>query len=87
MVCIGNRVHDNIPCLIPIEMIVVDKNSHKLGDTHCGVSVVDMNSHFICKIIQCAVNREVIADYALAGSRNKEILLCKAQKLTFCVIV
>ena len=86
---VGVRAHLDyrIPCLIPREEILVDEYSHKLGDTKSGMGVVNMDSNLIRKIIKSSVNCHMVADYALAGCGNKEILLRKSEKLTLDMVI
>ena len=51
------------------------------------IYIVDMDGYLIRKIIKIAVNRHMVADNALDGCGNKEILLCKTKDLTFRVVI
>ena len=37
-----------------------EKNSHKLWDSKCRVSIVDVDSYLFMEVVKCAVNAHVL---------------------------
>ena len=75
VVGIAYRLFDDFPSLVPAVAIIVEHNSHKLGDTKCGVSVVDVDCYHISEVVKVGVELQVVFEDRLNGCGNKEILL------------
>ena len=84
---VGEGVGDDIPALVPAVAAVIKQNAHKLGDSKGGVSVVDMDSHLLMKVVKCAVNGHMPVYDISHGSRAHEILLTVTKALALQVIV
>ena len=87
VVGVGAYLHYHIPRSLPRDEVIVDEYSHKLGDAECGVSVVDVDSYLIRKIVYLAVDRHMIVNDALAGCGHEEVLLRKSEQLSFKVVI
>ena len=87
MVGVRNAMGCDVPRLIPAVAVLVEKKSHKFGYAKSRVRVVDVDSNAIRKIVKRRIGLQVTAQNRLNGRRNEEILLFKAQRLAFDVVV
>lgn len=87
VVGVRNAMGCDVPRLIPAVAVFVEKKTHKLGYAESGVRVVDVNRNAIGKIVKARIGLEMTTEYRLYGRRNEEILLFKAQRFTFDVVV
>src|SRR5262249_15320264 len=71
----------DIPGLVPIEVCIVEKNSHQLWDCHCRVCIVELDSNLFRKCIPvCIVASE--APYEIGKRAGyEEVLLHKTYPL------
>ena len=87
MVGICKGICYDMPSLFPRISAVIEQRTHKLGDSKCGVGIVDMDSYLFVQVIKRAVDCHMliydIADRCCA----KEILLTQTQRLALCVII
>ena len=87
MVCIAENAAAKVFCLFPGKAAFIQKNAHKFGNGKGRVRVVDMNCRLFRQIFKGAVFCKVAAYNIGDGGAAKEILLLKAQKLSFRVAV
>ena len=87
VVGVGADRNDRLPRLFPRIKIFVHKDPHQLGDTQRRVGIVDVDCHLIRQVVKRAVDRHMVSDNALAGSRHHKILLGKAQQLALGMVI
>ena len=87
MVGVRADLNHGVPRSVPIKEILVDQDSHQLGNTKGGMGIVDVDRHLIRQIVQRAVYCHMVADNALTGSGNHKILLRQTEQLSFDVII
>ncbi len=75
MVGIGHRMRGNIPRLVPAVAVLVEEQTHKLGNTKRRMRVVYMDSNAIREVIERGIGLKMSVQNALNGRRHKEILL------------
>ena len=75
VVCVRNGCGDDLPRLVPAEAVLIHKYAHELGDNERGVGIVYLNDMVLGKGANVAVALHVLANYALHGGGNEEILL------------
>ena len=67
------------PRLVPRHAVVIAQDTHQLGYPDRGVSVVEVNGHFVGQIVQRWVLSEMTLYQVLDGCSDKEILLLQPQ--------
>ena len=85
MIGVGYGLFGQVPCIVPAVSAFVKQYPHKLGNGKHRMGVVYMNGYFFVETLKRAELGKMTANNILQRGRNKKILLCKAQKLTFCV--
>ena len=78
---------DNLPRLVPLEIILVHEDAHELGDHESRVRVVDLDDVMLGEVPDRAIPRAVGAHDALRRGGDEEILLAEAERLALQVIV
>ena len=87
VVGVSKGVGNDVPALVPAVAAVIEENTHKLGDSKSGVSIVDVDSNLLVEVLQCAVYVHV-AHYDIAdGSGAHEVLLAQTQDLALDVVI
>ena len=76
-----------MPGLVPAVALLVQQNTHQLGDDQGGVGVVDLDDMLPGEVAQGAVLGLVLADDGLDGGGHEEILLFQPQGLALGVVV
>ena len=87
VVGVSKGMCNNIPCALPVIAALVEKYSHKFGNSESRVSVVDVDSNLVGKVVKSAVNVEVSVYDIRNRSRRHEILLTKTERLALGVVV
>ena len=87
VVGVGNDVRGDVPSLIPTVAVFVEKKAHKFGYAKRGMRVVDVDCHSVREVVETWIELQVTAQYRLNGRRNEEVLLFKAQRFAFDVVV
>lgn len=87
VVGVRNDVRCDVPRLIPAVAVLVEKKTHKLGNTERRVRVVDVDCNSVRKVVKARIELQVTAQNGLNGRRNEEVLLFKAQRFAFDVVV
>ena len=87
VVGIGHRLNNNAPGIVPAVAVLVHKDSHKLGNNKCGMSIVDVKTNVVLKAGKRAVSRKILVNNVLKRCRNEEILLSKTEKLTLVIVI
>ena len=83
MVGVGKCCLCDLPCLSPLDSVLVDKKPHELGDTDYRVSVVELDGVVLREIVQIiAVVLLVTVDDVLQGCGNEEVLLSYTEYLS-----
>ncbi len=76
-----------MPCLFPAIAALVEEHSHKLGDSKCGVSVIDVDSNLLMEVVESAVNAHVLVYDITDRCCAKEVLLSESEALALCVVI
>ena len=87
MVRICKGVCNDVPSFIPRIAAVVQQSSHKLGDSECRVSVVDVDSDLFVQVVQSAVNSHMLVYDIAYRSGAEEILLTQSERFALSVVV
>ena len=87
VVGVSKGMSNDVPSLVPVVAAVIEQYSHQLGDSEGGVSIVDVDSYLIGKVIHSAVNVHVGVYDVAYGSCYEEILLAQTQRLALSVVI
>ena len=87
VVGIGKGLCYDVPRLVPGIAAVVKHYPHQLGDSECGVSVVDVDSDLLVQVVKGAVNVHVLVYDVADGGSAQEVLLSESEALALGVIV
>ena len=86
MVRISTCFRRHIPCLIPFQMIIVKKDSHKLCNCHCRMCVVHLKCCFLVQLANVIMVFHIFIYCQLKACRYEEILLFET-KFFSCVVI
>ena len=75
MIGVGAGRACNSPSLIPIKVVIVDKDAHKFGNAKSRVSVVNVDSNFFIEFADIHTCFNVMANDRLNACGNKEVFL------------
>ena len=80
MVGIRDCVSRDIKCLVKVNAMVIDKQTHKLWSAHCWVRIVSVDADVICKVVPIlTVLILVSTKNGLKTSGDKQVLLLQAK--------
>ena len=81
VVGVAHDLRHDVPGVIPLELLLVDEDTHELGAAHGGVGIVGVDGH---KLRQQFPVRAVLllkgVEQAVDASRNKQVFLLQAQQ-------
>ena len=87
MIGVCKGIRNDMPALCPAVAAVIEEYPHELGDSECGVGIVDMDSDLLVEIIESAVYRHMSV-YDIAYRRcAHEILLTQTERFALEVVV
>ena len=79
MVGVAHDLRHDAPGVIPLELLLVDEDTHELGAAHGGVRVVGVDSNKLRQQLPIlAVLLLKGVEQAVDAGRNKEVLLLQA---------
>src|SRR5215469_3932385 len=81
MVRVRQSLLCNVPGLVPIEVRVVEENSHQLGNRHCRVCIVELDGGLFRKRVPVGIVASEAAYDIGQRAGDQEVLLQKAQTL------
>ena len=76
-VCHG--ILSDIPGIIPLHAVVINKYTHQLGNCYSRMGIVNLDANLVGKTVQVIMSLHVVAHDALYTGRYKEILLNQAE--------
>ena len=86
MVGVGAGSGGNVPCLVPAQIIIIQKDAHQLGDGHRGMGIVELESYLLRETVNIVMFSHIFLHCLLYGCGDEEILLFQTQLLA-CVVV
>ena len=74
---------NDLPCLCPLDAVLVDQESHELGDSDYRVCIVELDCIVLSEIVEIvAVNLLISVDDVLQRCGNEEVLLSYTEDLS-----
>ena len=86
VVGVSEGVGNDVPALVPAVAAVIEENTHKLGDSKSGVSIVDVDSYLLVEVIEGAVNAHMAVYDIADGSCAHKVLLTVFEALALEVL-
>ena len=87
VVGVSEGVGNDVPALVPAVAAVIEENTHKLGDSKSGVSIVDVDSYLLVEVIEGAVNAHMAVYDIANGSCAHKVLLTVSEALALEVVI
>ncbi len=87
VVSVSEGLCNDVPSLVPAVSAVIEENTHKLRDSKCRVSIVDVDSNLFSEVFECAVNHHVVVYDIADRSCTEEVLLSETEALTLKVVI
>ena len=81
VVGVAHDLRHDVPGVVPLELLLVDEDTHELGAAHGGVRVVGMDGHKLRQ--QLPVSAVLLlkgVEQAVDAGRDKQVLLLQAQQ-------
>ena len=81
VVGVAHDLRHDVPGVVPLELLLVDKDTHELGAAHGGVGVIGMDGNKLRQQLPVlAVLLLKGIEQAVDTGRNKQVLLLQAQQ-------
>ncbi len=87
VVRIGAGPRRKIPRLIPAVAVLIHQQAHQFRNRHGRMRVIELESHFVRKVVQRAVHAEMLLKRLLHGSGDEEVLLLQPELLAGHMVV
>ena len=88
VVRVAEGPRDDLPGLLPRQILLVDQHAHQLGDGHGGVRVVELDRDLVGKVVPRIAGLLAVApDDVAQRAGDEEILLHEAQLLAVLGLV
>ena len=84
-VCTG--LCSDLPCIVPVQTILIQKDTHQLCNSDRGMGIVHLEGYLLRQIVNIVVILHKLRDGALYTCRHEEILLTQAKLLALYMIV
>ena len=82
MVRIGDRILDDIPCVIPVIAEIIKQYAHQLRHAQYRMRIVELDGDLLMQIIQIRIVAQVSANDLVDAGADKEIFLFQTQQLS-----
>ena len=79
MVGVGQSFARNLPGGVPVHLVLINKQSHQLGDCNGRVGVIQLRGKSCVKLLQASSLSKMKANHVLQGTGYEEVLLFEAQ--------
>jgi len=79
VVCVSERLADNVPGFIPLETLQIYKDTLQFGDSERGVGVVQLDGDLVRELIPRALRLLESTDDVVQGRSAPEVLLLQAE--------
>ncbi len=87
MVGISTSLCGYLPCLIPLQMLLVKKNTHQLCHSDCRMGIVKLERCFLIKFADILMGLLILRNSSLNAGRDKEILLFQTKFLSCHMVI
>ena len=81
VVSVCHGVPGDIPGIIPLHTVIINKYAHQLGNCYSRMGIVNLDANLVGKAIQVIMSLHVVAHDALYTGRYEEVLLNQAKAL------
>ena len=83
MVCISECSLNDLPCLCPLDAVLVDQKSHELRDSDYRVCIVELDRVVLSEIVEIVTMILLVSvDDVLQRCGNEEVLLSYTEYLS-----
>ncbi len=78
VVGVGKHLLAQCPCRVPVKAFVIQQDAHQLSHADSRVGIVQLDRHFVGKLVPAFIRRLVTADDVSQGGRAEKVLLNQA---------
>ena len=87
MVGVGHGLCGHFPCLVPLQLLLVQQDTHQLGNCYGGMGIVHLEGVLLIELADIGVFSLVTGDRLLHAGGDEEILLLQTQLFAGVMVV